>query len=114
MTHLIVLLQNLVGNAIKFRAPDRPPCVRVDAERQGNDWRFLVEDNGIGIEDKYLKRIFELGERLHSEKKYPGTGFGLAICDKIVRAHGGRIWVTSRPGEGSCFLFTLPEQGPRE
>jgi PAS domain S-box-containing protein len=105
--HLIILFQNLIGNAIKFRAPDRPPQIEVSAHRQGEDWFFQVRDNGIGMEEKYWKRIFELGERLHSEAKYPGTGFGLAICEKIVRGHGGRIWVTSKPGQGSCFSFTL-------
>jgi PAS domain S-box-containing protein len=107
-THLIVLFQNLIGNALKFRAPDRPPQIEVESRRQGNDWLFQVRDNGIGMEEKYLKRIFELGERLHSEAKYPGSGFGLAICEKIVRGHGGRIWAASHPGQGSCFSLTLP------
>jgi len=116
---LMLLFQNLIGNAIKFRDPSRPAQVEVRAERASRDghprgsqrpeWQFEVRDNGIGMEAKYLKRIFGLGERLHSASKYAGTGFGLAICDKIVAAHGGRIWVTSEVGQGSTFYFTLPE-----
>jgi signal transduction histidine kinase len=112
-SHLIVLFQNLIGNAVKFRAADRPPRVQVNAALAGADWQFRVQDNGIGIEEKYLKRIFDLGERLHSEKKYPGTGFGLAICEKIVRNHGGRIWAESEPERGSAFCFTLPGASSR-
>jgi PAS domain S-box-containing protein len=109
-TDLILLLQNLIANAIKFRAPERPPTVRVSARHQGGTWLLWVQDNGIGMESKYLKRIFELGERLHSASKYPGTGFGLAICEKIVRIHGGRIWAESEPEQGSTFYFTLPDR----
>jgi PAS domain S-box-containing protein len=112
-SHLIVLFQNLIGNAVKFRAADRPPRVQVDAAPAGAEWQFRVQDNGIGIEEKYLKRIFDLGERLHSEKKYPGTGFGLAICEKIVRNHGGQIWAESEPDRGSAFCFTLPGASSR-
>jgi PAS domain S-box-containing protein len=105
---LMLLYQNLISNAVKFRAADRPARVEVGARRQGDDWLLWVRDNGIGIEAKYLKRIFGLGERLHSTSKYAGTGFGLAICEKIVAGHGGRIWVESEPGQGSTFFFTLP------
>jgi PAS domain S-box-containing protein len=105
---LMLLFQNLIGNAIKFRAPDRTVRVEVRADRHPDGWRFEVRDNGIGIEAKYLERIFRLGERLHSASKYPGTGMGLTICAKIVAGHGGRIWAESRPGEGSSFFFTLP------
>ena len=81
------------------------------AQPREGGWLLWVRDNGIGIEPKYLKRIFELGERLHSAARYPGTGFGLAICEKIVRGHGGLIWATSEPGAGSAFYFTLPPAG---
>jgi PAS domain S-box-containing protein len=106
-TELVLLFQNLIGNALKFRA-DRPVRVQVSARREGDHWLFSVSDNGIGIEAQYLKKVFELGERLHSKRLYPGTGFGLAICEKIVESHGGRIWVESEPGRGSTFHFTLP------
>jgi PAS domain S-box-containing protein len=105
---LMLLFQNLIGNAIKFRAPDRPVRVEIGSRRDGDGWLCWVGDNGIGIPEKYLKQIFGLGERLHSSSKYPGTGFGLAICENIVRRHGGRIWAESAPGGGSKFCFTLP------
>jgi PAS domain S-box-containing protein len=105
---LMLLFQNLIGNAIKFCAPDRPARVAVGARPDGDGWLFWVRDNGIGIEARYLERIFGLGERLHPSSKYPGTGFGLAICEKIVLGHGGRIWAESEPGQGSTFFFTLP------
>ena len=106
-TELLLVFQNLLGNAVKFRA-DRPVRVQVMAERQESQWLFKFCDNGIGIEEQYLKRIFHLGERLHSKRLYAGTGFGLAICEKIVQGHGGRIWAESRLGEGCTFYFTLP------
>jgi PAS domain S-box-containing protein len=106
---LMLLFQNLIGNAVKFCAPDRPPRVTVGARRDGGGWLFWVRDNGIGIEAKYLRRIFGLGERLHSSSKYPGTGFGLAICEKIVLGHGERLWAESEPGQGSTFFFTLSD-----
>jgi signal transduction histidine kinase len=106
-TQLGQLLQNLVGNAVKFRG-GRPPRVHVGAEAQGGWWRFAVRDNGIGIAPDDLKRLFGIFERLHTAAEYPGTGIGLAICKRIVERHGGRIWAESRPGEGSVFFFTLP------
>jgi PAS domain S-box-containing protein len=110
-TQLVQLFQNLVGNALKFRA-DRPPLVHVRARGDDDEWVIEVTDNGIGIEPQYLQRIFGLGERLHSIAQYPGNGIGLATCEKIVQRHGGRIWASSEgPDRGSVFSFTLPAVG---
>jgi signal transduction histidine kinase len=98
---------NLIGNAAKFTNSDAPE-VRIGAERAGGEWRFWVRDNGIGMDPQDAQRIFEPFQRLHGEETYSGTGIGLAICERIVNQHGGRIWVTSTPGEGSVFSFTLP------
>lgn len=106
-THLAQLFQNLIGNAIKYRG-DRAPEIRVAATAKEADWIFTVKDNGIGIEPQYFERIFQMFQRLHTRKEYSGTGIGLAICRKIVERHGGSIWVESRPGEGSTFLFSIP------
>jgi PAS domain S-box-containing protein len=106
-TQLTQLLQNLIGNAIKFRREGEQPRIHVDAEETGGEWRFSVADNGIGIESQYYDRIFMVFQRLHTRDEYPGTGIGLAICKKVVDRHGGRIWVESAPGQGSKFLFTL-------
>ena len=111
-TQLMRLLQNLVGNAIKFRDPDRPCQVHVAAQRQDGRWVFSVRDNGIGVDPRHQDRIFVIFQRLHTRAKYPGTGIGLAICKRIVERHGGRIWVESRPGDGSTFYFTMPAGEP--
>jgi PAS domain S-box-containing protein len=104
------LMQNLLGNAVKF-AGEEPPEVRIDTERQEGGWRFAVADNGIGIDSRYRERIFELFQRLHSPEEYPGTGIGLAICRTIVERHGGSIWMEPRDGRGSTFVFTIPDRG---
>jgi PAS domain S-box-containing protein len=102
------LFQNLIGNAIKFRG-DQPPQIHVSAVRQDAGWRFAVCDNGIGIEPQYADRIFQIFQRLHTRKTYPGTGIGLSICKKIVERHGGKIWVESAQKQGSTFYFTVPD-----
>jgi PAS domain S-box-containing protein len=108
-TQLTQLFQNLIGNAIKFRKEQETPRIHVSAEESGDEWRFTVVDNGIGIEPQYFERIFMVFQRLHTRDEYPGTGIGLAICKKVVDRHGGRIWVESVQGKGSKFIFTLPK-----
>jgi PAS domain S-box-containing protein len=103
---MVQLLQNLVGNAVKFRGDARPD-VRIGARRDGGGWRVYVRDNGIGIAPEHQEQVFVIFRRLHSREAYPGSGIGLAICRKIVERHGGRIWVESTTGRGSTFWFTL-------
>jgi signal transduction histidine kinase len=102
------VFQNLIGNAVKFTVPGRPPEVAIGAARDGAMWRLWIRDNGIGMQPADAERIFEPFKRLHGEEAYPGTGIGLAICERIVSQHGGQIWATSTPGAGSTFLLTLP------
>jgi signal transduction histidine kinase len=102
---------NLIGNAIKFA--EGIPVVHVNAEIKGNTAIFAVTDNGIGMDPGQAERIFQPFHRLHGEEEYPGTGIGLAVCERIVEQHGGRIWAQSAPGQGSTFRFTLPVAGRR-
>ena len=106
-TQLVQLLQNLIGNSIKFRDSETPQ-IHISARRTESEWMFSVRDNGIGFDPKFTERIFEIFQRLHSRTAYPGTGIGLAICKRIIQRHGGRVWVESQPGEGATFYFTLP------
>jgi PAS domain S-box-containing protein len=105
---LRLVFQNLIGNALKFRG-EAPPTIRIGVERQGGAWVFAVCDNGIGIHPQYFERIFQVFQRLHTQRKYDGSGIGLAICKKIVERHGGRIWVTSETGKGATFSFSIPD-----
>jgi PAS domain S-box-containing protein len=111
--HLQQLFQNVIGNAIKYRHPERAPVVHISAERQTTSVVFSVSDNGIGIPEKYRQMIFELFKRLHTSEEYSGTGIGLAICQRIVDQYHGRIWVESEPDKGSTFRFTIPDSGGR-
>jgi len=105
------LIQNLIGNAIKYRHPERKPEISVRAEQLASKmWRISVVDNGEGIEERFFERIFGIFQRLHG-RETEGTGIGLAVCRRIVERHGGKIWVESEPGKGSAFHFTLPEAG---
>jgi PAS domain S-box-containing protein len=106
--HLQQLFQNLIGNAIKYRSPERKPEIHVAAESQSDGWTIAVIDNGIGIAPEYKEKVFGLFKRLHSNEEYSGTGIGLAICQRIVAQYDGRIWVDSEPGQGSAFRFTIP------
>jgi signal transduction histidine kinase len=107
LAQLTQLFQNLLGNAIKF-TEGRDPVIAVRVRADGDRWEFCVEDNGIGIEEQYLERVFGLFQRLHERDRYEGSGMGLSIAKRIVERHGGRMWITSVPGTGSKFLFTLP------
>jgi light-regulated signal transduction histidine kinase (bacteriophytochrome) len=104
--HFAQLLQNLIGNALKYRGPESPR-IHVAAKEDENAWVFSVSDNGQGIAPAYREQIFELFARLHGHE-YPGAGIGLATCKKVVERYGGRIWVESEVGRGSTFFFTLP------
>jgi PAS domain S-box-containing protein len=101
------LLQNLLGNAMKFHGKE-PPRIHIGAVTQENEWLFSVRDNGIGLDPQYAEKVFEVFKRLHSRAEYPGTGMGLAICRKVVSRYGGRIWLESEVGKGTTFFWTLP------
>ena len=106
---LCQLFQNLIGNAIKFRGEDTPR-ITIGSRKNGKEYELSVSDNGIGVDEVYLEKIFTVFERLHSKDKYPGSGIGLSVCKKIVERHGGRIWAESDPGAGTTIRFTLTAQ----
>jgi PAS domain S-box-containing protein len=103
------ILQNLIGNALKFAHPERSPRIAVAAERQERGWRITVSDNGIGVDPEQADRIFEIFQRLHARDEYEGTGLGLALVRRLVEARGGSISATAAPDGGSVFAFTLPD-----
>jgi light-regulated signal transduction histidine kinase (bacteriophytochrome) len=107
---MVQVLQNLLGNAIKYGGD--APHIHAEAVRRGEEWEVSVRDDGPGIDPRHHDRIFVLLQRLHRHDEVEGTGMGLAICKKIVEAHGGRIWVESEPGDGARFTFALPAAEP--
>src|SRR5262249_54874021 len=113
-TQLRQLLQNLIGNGLKYHKKGEPPVVRVWAEPLPDEgrWLLLVADNGIGFDEKHLPRIFAPFQRLHGRGEYEGTGMGLAICRRIAERHGGSITARSAPGQGSTFMVTLSAAQP--
>ena len=106
---LFQVFQNLIGNALKYHHGQIPIMVKVSAEEQPEEWKFLVRDKGIGIEAQHFEKIFQIFQRLHTQKEFTGTGIGLAICKKIIENHGGEIGVSSVHGQGSTFFFTIPK-----
>jgi light-regulated signal transduction histidine kinase (bacteriophytochrome) len=116
--HLRQVFQNLISNAIKFN--DKPqPVVEIACHEDDSLYTFSVRDNGIGIDEKYYEKIFQIFQRLGRREDYEGTGAGLTICKKIVEAHAGKIWLESKVGGGSIFSFTIPksirpDQGQKE
>ena len=108
-SQLLQLLQNLISNAIKF-SDQKAPHIHIGAEEQTDAWVLSVKDNGIGIEPQYFARIFVMFQRLHGKADYPGTGIGLAICQKVMDQHGGHIQVDSQPGQGSTFYCSFPKR----
>jgi PAS domain S-box-containing protein len=108
-SYIVVLFQNLIGNAIQYRSK-QPPEIHISAVRSNDVWTFSVRDNGLGIDPHHQKRIFEIFQRLHTQRDYPGMGIGLSMCKKILDLHGGEIWVESQPKKGSSIKFTLRAQ----
>jgi light-regulated signal transduction histidine kinase (bacteriophytochrome) len=104
---MVQIFQNLISNALKFRGRESPR-IHIWGEQRAHEWIIGVKDNGIGIEKQHIDRIFQIFQRLHSQKDFPGTGIGLAVCKKIVEIHGGRIWLQSEKGLGTVFFFSLP------
>lgn len=106
------LFQNLIQNAIKFHKKGIAPVIHIEGKNQTDQWLFSVQDNGIGIAEAFHEKIFLLFRKLHNQQEYQGTGMGLALCKKIVEQHGGRIWLSSTPGEGTTFFFTIQKNLP--
>ena len=107
--YFVRLVQNLLGNALKYTRRGVPPVIHIGVEEKYTEWLFCVRDNGIGIPEEYLEEVFVVFKRLHKRSDYDGSGIGLSICKRIVESFNGRIWVKSRPGEGSAFYFTIPK-----
>lgn len=109
-TELRLMFQNLISNAIKFRKKDIAPIIKISVASEKNYWKFSIQDNGIGIEEQYVKRIFSIFQRLHNKNEYEGSGIGLSHCLKIANLHEGKIWVYSEPKIGSTFYVTIKKQ----
>lgn len=108
-TLMRVLLQNLIGNALKFQDGSRPPEIKIKAEKKNNAWEFSISDNGIGIDPTFNDKVFSVFQRYHRKDDYPGTGIGLSTCKKFLEIYGGSIWFESTLGKGSTFYFALPQ-----
>lgn len=106
-TQIYQVFQNLINNGIKYQSPDASPHIQISMTDTDTHWEISIQDNGIGIAEKYIDQIFEVFKRLHRKDEYPGTGIGLSICKKVVERHGGSIRVKSTPGKGSTFYFTI-------
>ena len=104
---MVQLFQNLISNGIKYSDKEIPE-VHISVIKKGDEYVFSIKDNGLGIDQAHLKRIFTIFQRLHTREEYEGTGIGLAISEKILHQHGGKIWVDSELGKGSNFYFTIP------
>lgn len=113
-TQLLQLFQNLINNGLKYYSPDRAPHIHIAVKEKGEYWQLSASDNGIGMEQQHLHKIFNVFQRLHRKEQYPGTGVGLSICKKVVQRHSGSIWVTSEKGVGSTFHFTLLKSNDKE
>ncbi|WP_075341593.1 ATP-binding protein [Tenacibaculum agarivorans] len=109
-SELRLLFQNLISNAIKFQYPENQPQIEIESENLEEYWKFKVSDNGIGIKEKYIEKIFSIFKRIHSKEEYEGTGIGLSHCKKIVEMHDGKLWVNSTEGKGSDFYFTIKKE----
>ena len=109
-TEIKLLFQNLLINAIKFRRQDVKPQIKITTTKTTGCHQFSISDNGIGIEQQYSERIFDIFQRLHTRSEYAGSGIGLAHCKKIIELHHGKIWMESAPGEGTTFYFAIPEK----
>jgi chemotaxis family two-component system sensor kinase Cph1 len=106
-SQMMQVMQNLIGNALKFHGPDRP-IIRISSSPGEREWTISVKDNGIGLDMADAEKIFLMFQRLNNRDEYPGTGIGLAVAKKIVERHAGRIWVESKLGKGATFFFTIP------
>jgi light-regulated signal transduction histidine kinase (bacteriophytochrome) len=106
---MIQLFQNLIGNAIKYHGEETPK-IHISSENRDDEYIFSITDNGIGIDQKNLDRIFTMFQRLHTREEYDGTGIGLTISQKILQKHRGKIWAESEHGKGTTFYFTLPNR----
>jgi PAS domain S-box-containing protein len=106
-TQIYQLFQNLINNGLKYQEDNPEPHVHIGVKDEKTHWEFSIKDNGIGMEERHLGKIFDVFQRLHKKSRYAGTGVGLSICKKVVERHGGKIWVNSKKGKGSTFYFTL-------
>jgi light-regulated signal transduction histidine kinase (bacteriophytochrome) len=106
---MVQLFENLISNALKYSAKDKPPRIIIKGTETEDEIKVSFQDNGIGFDEKYLPQMFTLFQRLHDRSAFEGTGLGLAICKKIVDFHGGTIWASATEGEGATFYITLPK-----